>query len=98
MIAEKYNQNVLGKPVYLRSQYNLNNTSNNTIRDSDSIDYKIAQKLDPNKTHLMESVNKQMLMFGGVENNDRLANVAIKAAKVHAIPTASKLLMSLEFS
>ena len=98
MVAQKYNQNVLGKPVYLRSQYNLNNPTVNTLRDSDTIEYKIAQTLDPNKTHLMESVNKQMLMFGGVENYGPIASVAIKSAKVHAIPTASKMLLSLEFS
>ena len=98
MVVQKYNQNVLGKPVYLRSQYNLNNPNVNTLRDSDTIEYKIAQTLDPTKTHLMESVNKQMLMFGGVENYGPIGSVAIKAGKVHAIPTASKMMLSLEFS
>ena len=98
MLAQKYNQNVLAKPVYLRSQYNLNNPNQNTLRDQTEVDYKIAQRLDPTKTHLLESVNKSMIMLGSVENNGPIGEVAIRAQKIHAIPTASKMLLSIEFS
>ena len=98
MLAQKYNQNVLAKPVYLRSQYNLNNTSKNTIKDNDTVDYKIGNILDANKTHLLESVNKSMIMFGSVENTGNIDDVAIRANRINAIPTASKMLLSIEFS
>lgn len=98
MLAEKYNQNVMAKPVYLRSQYNLNNPTVNTIKDSSDIVYRIGDRLDANKKHLLESVNKKMLMFGNVENDGTIESVAIKAQQIHAIPTASKMLLSVEFS
>ena len=98
MLAEKYNQNVLAKPVYLRSQYNLNSPSVNTLRDTQEFEYKIGDTLDPNRTHLLESVNKNMIMLGSVENTGRIQDVAIKANKIHAIPTSSKMLLSIEFS
>ena len=98
LLATKYNQNIMAKPVYLRSQYNLNNPSNNTLRDSPDIVYKIGDKLDPNKKHLLESVNKSMIMLGSVESDGTIAEIAIKANQIHAIPTASKMLLSIEFS
>ena len=98
LLANKYNQNVMAKPVYLRSQYNLNNPTVNTIRDSDEVNYKIGNKLDPNKKHLLESVNKSMIMLGSVESEGTIAETAIRANQIYAIPTASKMLLSLEFS
>ena len=98
MLAEKYNQNVLAKPVYLRSQYNLNNPSVNTLRDTQEFEYRIGDNIDPTKTHLLESINKNMVMLGSVENIGPIGSVAIKANNIHAIPTSSKMLLSLEFS
>ena len=98
MVAEKYNQNVMTKPVYLRSQYDLNSTTNNTIQDSDTVNYKIFPRSDPNKTHLMESINKDLVMIGTVDNAGYVKDVAITAGYVHAIPSSSKMMMSIEFS
>ena len=98
MLVNKYNQNIMTKPVYLRSQYNLNNPSVNTLQDSPNIIYRIGDKLDANKKHLLESVNKSMLMFGNVENEGTIEEVALKSLQIHAIPTASKMLLSIEFS
>ena len=98
LLASKYNQNIMAKPVYLRSQYNLNNPTNNSIKDSPDVVYKIGNRLDPNKKHLLESINKSMIMLGSVENDGTISETAIRANKIHAIPTASKMLMSVEFS
>ena len=98
MLVDKYNQNIMAKPVYLRSQYNLNNPSVNTLRDSPDVVYKIGEKLNPNKKHLLESINKSMIMFGNVENEGTIGEVALKTQQIHAIPTASKMLLSIEFS
>ena len=98
MIAEKYNQNVMTKPVYLRSQYDLNSTTHNTIRDPTDVIYKIFPVSDTNKTHLLESINKNLLMIGSVTNTGTMKDVAITAAFVNAIPSSSKMMISLEFS
>lgn len=98
MLVNKYNQNIMAKPVFLRSQYNLNNPSVNTLQDSPDVIYRIGDKLDANKKHLLESVNKSMLMFGNVENEGTIEEVALKSLQIHAIPTASKMLLSIEFS
>ena len=98
MLAQKYNQNIMAKPVYLRSQYNLNNPNVNTMKDSADIVYRVGNSLDADKKHLLESVNKNMLMFGNVENSGSIEDVAIRAQEIHAIPTASKMLLSIEFS
>jgi len=46
----------------------------------------------------MESIDKNLLLVGNIDNIGYINDLAIRSETVNLIPTSSRLLMSVEFS
>ena len=86
-VVNKYNQNIITGPVYVRSQY-----SNGTDY------YRIGDRINPNSEHILESINQKYIMIGNMNKTGAMADIAIKSNEIFIIPSSSKMLLSLEFS
>lgn len=86
-VVEKYNQNIITGPVYIRSQYSIG-----------SDDYSIGNKINPYTEHILESINQKYVMIGNMNKTGSMGDIAIRSNEIFAIPISSKMLLSLEFS
>ena len=86
-VVNKYNQNIITGPVYIRSQYSIG-----------SDDYSIGNKINPHTEHILESINQKYVMIGNMNKTGSIGDIAIRSNEIFAIPISSKMLLSLEFS
>lgn len=89
-MAEKYNQNVTTSNVYVRTTYDIGNSSVEDLR--------IGNKIHPYTDHVLESVDNNLLMLGNMEKVGQLSEVAITSRNISIIPQESKMQISIEFS
>ena len=89
-VADKFNQNVITSPVYIRSQYINNNNGMN--------DFSIGKKINPNTEHILESINHKYIMLGNMCKIGSIDEIAISSNEIYTVPVSSKMLLSLEFS
>jgi len=87
MMINKNNQNVITGNIYIRSQYSL-------IPGS----YNISNRISDSTEYIMESIDKNLLLVGNIDNIGYINDLAIRSETVNLIPTSSRLLMSVEFS
>jgi hypothetical protein len=88
-VVEKPNQNITTTNVVLRNTYAIGHVDTS---------YNIANSIQSNTEHVMESVNKDYLLIGGVNKSGLLQDIAINCNSVSIVPLANKMMLSMEFT
>jgi hypothetical protein len=89
MVVEKQNQNLCTNNVVLRNTYAIGHVDTK---------YNIANAIQSNTEHVLESVNSNYLLVGGVNKSGLLNDIAINCNSVSIVPLSNKMILSIEFT
>lgn len=103
-VANKYNQNLVTSNVYLRNQYKFGNDSISNVYDENRANkdsketLSIANKINPDVDHIVESLDKNLILIGNMNKIGSMSDLAISSENIYLVPQSSKVILTLEFS